>query len=137
MPSPKKNLDNILTKQPGTSEVFTPSSTNQQVKKIHVSDQELKKTEKSIKVERTQDRVNEQNKPLSPHKNIDRSKTLITQMVNKISAKNIAEELLPISNETINKMIDQIEKEKAELVEKATGYQMQLSSNPHNKNIQK
>lgn len=81
--------------------------------------------------------MNEPNKPLSPQKNINRSKTLVTQMVNKISAKNIAEELLPISNETINSLIKRLEVEKDELVEKVTAYQIQLTSNPHNKNIQK
>jgi|JI6StandDraft_1071083.scaffolds.fasta_scaffold13447_3 hypothetical protein len=35
--------------------------------------------------------------PISPQKNVEKSKTLITQMVNKISTKNVAEELLPIS----------------------------------------
>jgi hypothetical protein len=81
--------------------------------------------------------ISETDKALAAFKNTDRSKSLISQMVNKIAAKNIAEELLPISSETINKLINEIEIEKAELVDKAMSYQLQLSSNPHNKNLQK
>ena len=75
--------------------------------------------------------------PPSPQKNIDKSKTLITQMVNKISAKNVAEELLPISIENISKLTRSLDEEKAELAEKAQNIEQQLRANPHNKNLQK
>lgn len=133
-----KALDNVLTRSPGVSESATPSSKTANRRPI-ISDADLRKTEKGLKIERTQQlqQMNEADKPTSPQKNTDRSKTLISQMVSKITAKNIAEELLPISNETINKLINQIEIEKAELVDKAMGYRLQLNTNPHNKNLQK
>lgn len=75
--------------------------------------------------------------PPSTHKNVDKSKTLITQMVNKISAKNVAEELLPISMENIAKLTRELDEEKADLAEKAKSIEQQLRANPHNKNLQK
>lgn len=87
--TPKKPLDNILLKKPARSEL--PEETQAARGKFNDIDvKELAKLEKSLKIETAQSLKDANQQPSSAQQQMNKSKNLISQMVNKISAKNVA-----------------------------------------------
>lgn len=68
---------------------------------------------------------------------MEKSKYLVSEMMRKIDAKNISEELYPVTNETIGELIRKMDDEIDDLKGDASRKENSLSANPNNQHLKK